>query len=253
MPTSTDIFLHGWRASRSPADRLARLIRKYKLPSQALEAYAEVSRKTSPSLRAKRQAMLTAKQRAATLAAKRRAAIRSVVEALRPAPWDYVAAEKTAATERAKLAASSHALDRRIGIELEEIVIPLLKAYEDPRAFFRNVAPRLCQSDFAAAELKKNLGVGFTLERWGVGALWHPDVQAAFDEAEDANAILTMAHRRAFRKKAGRPRRIGDSSFIEAYTAARNTRELVPRFGRSVVAVEKRWRRLRAKMRKRKP
>jgi len=141
---------------------------------------------------------------------KRKLATR-LLEALGPSGDNYNAAEAVLLGEYEGLlgqAATNDAV-HSFGVELEEIVFPLLHVYRDVARFFREEAIQLDPEGFSP----KSAGQMWwrTLKRFGFAALWNPCFRTAFDQAparlssEKLVAALALAEQREAHPLEGSP------------------------------------------------
>jgi len=122
--------------------------------------------------------------------------VRAIREALGPGRIDYDEADKAFTDwEAGWFGPSGRALilpdhpdpRNRASWEIRRWLLPLRHAYEDPRHFFREIAPRLDPDDFDPSKIAPGpfhaTYLARTLRNWGFGVLLNPGVRAAYDLA----------------------------------------------------------------------
>jgi hypothetical protein len=184
------------RRDRGAADCIAKVFRARRLAAEALRDY--VASGSNPASRVRLRRL-------------RNEAVAPVLRALGPLPpFDWAAATREAKRVALRLGkqARSHA-EKRVAIELREVVLPLFSVYRDPRRFFRVVAPRRFPADFDRGRLfdPKGPWLALTIQRWGIAAFLNPAVARAFAlPSTNITRILTLSKERPFEKPVGRPR-----------------------------------------------
>jgi len=193
-PEETDVGW-AWREFKAAPDLIARLFRERRLASHALLDYISKGFRDE-----ERESLRSA----------RRSAIQPILEALRPLPFKWAAAEKKAKAQARRLSQrSTGARGRRVALEIRTVILPLLEAFRDPRSFFAVVAPLICPADFDEKDLFDSDGVtlGLTLQRWGIAAMLNPAVAHAFaSPSANIDQILALTKEPPPFLRSGRPR-----------------------------------------------
>lgn len=175
----------GWtvRAHASPLDDIGRLFSARRSARQALLAYAYRGLDSTTKATARVRKL-------------RREAVKTILNALGRHPPDWTAGLKAARTQERRLRTGALRRDGwEIASDIRKVLIPLLRAFADPRRFFTEIAPRLSHEDFDQAALLEEDGVnlGLALSRWGIAALLNPAVARAFrSKSIDISVALTL-------------------------------------------------------------